>query len=111
MTEYIQIEWMAANGEEARKIVEKLLEDKLIACANFIQEVESYYTWKGAIETSIEVKVLLKSHKECFDRIEALITKQSSYEVPAILAFSIVEGNQKYLQWLADSINIHALEE
>ena len=111
MTDYIQIEWMAASVEEACKVVKRLLEEKLIACANLIKEIESHYVWKGVFETSIEVKVLLKSHKKYFNLIQTLITEHSSYEVPAILSFSILESSPKYLQWLKDSLSTHVLKE
>ena len=36
----------APNKKEAEKIAKKLLDKKLIACANVISKVNSYFAWK-----------------------------------------------------------------
>ena len=40
----------APNKEEAVKIVRPLLEDRLIACANIVDSVSSFFWWEGKIE-------------------------------------------------------------
>ncbi len=47
---YIIVLMTASNKEEAIKIVRILLEEKLVACANMIEAVSSFYWWKGTIE-------------------------------------------------------------
>lgn len=58
MTPYIQIEWMSASLEEARVISQKLIQKQLVACANIIENIVSYYMWQGDLESSQEVKVI-----------------------------------------------------
>jgi periplasmic divalent cation tolerance protein len=90
----------ASNKEEAIKIVRILLEEKLVACANMIEAVSSFYWWKGTIEEDKEVLVIMKSHKNLFQKISSRIIKLHSYDVPEILAIPIVDGSSSYLDWM-----------
>lgn len=106
MASYVQIEWLCADIEEARVVVDELLNKRWIACANIIQNVESHYTWKGKQEESVEVQVLMKSDERCFDKIAAFIQTKCSYETPPILMFQITQANKSYLDFLAESITV-----
>lgn len=97
---YVQIQWTCKNLEEARTIARALIEQKLVACANFIPSIESYYMWEGELEQENEVKVLLKTCKEHFDKISAYIKQYSSYEVPEIAMIHIEKGNPDYVNWI-----------
>ncbi len=105
MTPYIQIEWMSASLEEARIISKKLIEKQLVACANIIENVDSYYMWQGNLESSQEVKVVFKSHSKDFEKIATFITTEASYDVPAIIATPILKVNTSYLKWLEDTLD------
>lgn len=104
MTPYIQIEWMSSSLEEARVISQKLIQKQLVACANIIENVHSYYMWEGDLASSQEVKVILKSHMKYFETIANFITTQASYEVPAIIVIPILKANGSYLKWLEDTL-------
>jgi periplasmic divalent cation tolerance protein len=85
---------------EAEKIVQHLLNDKLIACANIVEHVTSFFRWSGKIERAEECLILMKSRRELFGRLTEVVKMMHSYEVPEILAVSIVEGSRTYLDWL-----------
>lgn len=97
---YIIALMTAANKKEAIKIVRILLEEKLIACANMIEAVSSFYWWKGTIEENKEVLVILKSHRNLFHKLSSRIIELHSYDVPEILAIPIVDGSISYLDWM-----------
>ncbi len=101
---WIQTEWISGDLKEARKIVQELLKENLIACANIIPKVESHYLWEGEIKTSQEVIVLMKTTAELFETIKTYIEAGCSYQVPAILKFEIADGNHSYLNYLSETI-------
>lgn len=103
MADYVQIQWTAANLEEARKVGHLLVEKRLAACVNMIPAVESIFSWEGKIESEKEVEVLIKTRETLFDQVKTEIELHSSYEVPAILMFPIIGGNELYLNWLDES--------
>ena len=88
------------NKQEAMKIVRTLLEERLIACANIMDSVSSFFWWQGKIEEEKEVLVIMKSHEALFNKLSQKVTELHSYDVPEILALPIVEGSQSYLKWM-----------
>jgi len=73
----------AANEEEAKKIVERLLEEKLVACANMFP-VKSAYWWEDKLESSVEIFVWMKTRADKFERIVERIKELHSYELPVV---------------------------
>ena len=88
------------NKEEAVKIVRALLEEKLIACANIMDTVSSFFWWKGNIEEEKEALVLMKSHDNLFNRLSTRVAEIHSYDVPEVLSVPVVEGLPSYLDWM-----------
>jgi periplasmic divalent cation tolerance protein len=89
-----------ANRKEAETITQKLLEKKLIACANIIDPVASHFHWAGKTEKTQECLILMKSRKDLFNEIAETVKAMHSYEVPEILALPVVAGSKDYLDWL-----------
>jgi len=100
MTDKIVVLSTCAGVEEAEKLARLLLEERLAACVNIVPGSRSFYWWKGAIESSGECLLLVKSSRGLFDRLRAAIEKAHSYEVPEVLALPIVDGSEQYLDWL-----------
>jgi periplasmic divalent cation tolerance protein len=90
----------APNREEAVKIVRTLLEERLIACANIMDPVSSFFWWKGKIEEEKEVLVIMKSHETLFKKLSKRVTELHSYDIPEIVALPIVDGSASYLDWM-----------
>jgi periplasmic divalent cation tolerance protein len=100
---YIVVFITTKNIREANKIAAKLVEGKLIACANVIKDVKSIFWWQGKVDKADEVLLVLKSKKSCFPKIVKTVKKLHSYEVPEIIALPIVDGNKDYLDWIKKS--------
>jgi len=97
---YIIVIMTASNREEAVKIVRTLLEERLIACANIMDPVSSFFWWKGKIEEEKEVLVIMKSHETLFKKLSKRVTELHSYDIPEIVALPIVDGSASYLDWM-----------
>ena len=97
---YIIIIVTTASKEEAETIVQRLLEARLIACANIVGLVSSHFHWSGKIEKAEEYLILMKSRKDLFEKLSETVKALHSYEVPEILALPIVEGSKAYMDWL-----------
>jgi periplasmic divalent cation tolerance protein len=89
-----------ASKEEAETIAQRLLEAKLIACANIIGPVHSRFLWSGKIDSAKEYLVFMKSRRDLFEKLSDSVKALHSYEVPEIIAFPIVAGSKAYLDWL-----------
>ena len=97
---YIIVLVTVANRQEAECLVQKLLDARLIACANIIGPVHSFFRWSGKVERVEECLVLMKSRRDLFEKLAEAVKGMHSYEVPEILALPVVEGSKAYLNWL-----------
>ena len=93
----------APNLPTARRLARSALETRLIACANILKNVESHYRWKGKLERSSEVLLLLKTTATCLEALEKKIVSLHPYDTPEFLVLKVSEGNARYLAWLAES--------
>ena len=90
----------ASTKEEAVRIVHTLLEERLIACANIMDPVSSFFWWQGKIEEEKEVLVIMKSHETLFKKLSKRVMELHSYDTPEILALPILNGSLSYLDWM-----------
>ena len=103
-TPYIIVFITTANKVEAEKISRTLLEERLIACANIINPVASFFHWKGNVDCADECLVVMKSRRDLFVALEQRVKALHSYEVPEILALPIVEGSADYMAWMCENL-------
>ena len=61
------------------------------------------------MEESKEVKVILKSVAKHFNMVQSYVQEHCSYEVPEILQVNIVQGNSRYLAWVAQETALSEL--
>ena len=66
----------ASNKKEVERIAKKLLNKKLIACANVISNVNSYFVWKNKVQNSKEIiicgKTISKNQKKIIQIVKSL---------------------------------------
>lgn len=87
------------NKDSAKQIAKKLLEEKLIACANVISDVESMFFWKAEFcsekECVLIIKAPHKNTKEIIQRVKEL----HEYKKSCIIFLPIADGNEEFLRW------------
>jgi periplasmic divalent cation tolerance protein len=101
---HIMVTVTADSEEQAKRIAEILLTRRLVACANIVANVQSHFWWKGKVNHSKELLILLKSRGELLDEIVRVVKENHSYEVPEVVALPIVGGNPDYLRWVDESV-------
>ncbi len=97
--EYCMITTTFDNKEEANKVAEILLENRLVSCCQ-LSNITSSYHWKGKIEHCEEYLLQMKSKKSLYKKIEQEILKIHSYETPQIIMYDIQDGYKEYLDWI-----------
>jgi periplasmic divalent cation tolerance protein len=107
-TDAIVVLMTAANREEAGRLAEMLVRQRLAACVQILPEIESVYRWQGQIERQNEVLVIAKTTKSKFDELEREVRAIHSYETPEIVAVPLADGSPPYLEWLHSTVNAHA---
>ena len=90
----------APNKAEARDIARAAVEARLAACANIVPGVTSLYRWKGKIAQGREVVLLLKTRKNHFKALSALIRQRHSAQTPCIVALPLHDGDKEFIKWI-----------
>lgn len=89
------------DEQAARAVAAQLVESRLAACVSVLAGSRSVYRWKGAIEESGEVPVLIKTSAACYAALEAALRASHPYELPEIVAVPVERGLPAYLEWVA----------
>jgi len=89
-----------STWEEAEKIVQKLLEERLIACGSVLGPVTSRFWWKMKVETAEEYVAMMKTREDLFEAACKKIEDMHSYDVPEIVGVPILHASHEYLEWL-----------
>jgi periplasmic divalent cation tolerance protein len=105
MTEFIVVLVTVGSSAEGQRLARALVEERLAACVNRIQYIQSVYRWEGKIEESEEEMLVIKTRKELFSALEIKVRELHSYSVPEIIALPLVEGNDAYLRWLEEQVS------
>ncbi len=100
--DYIVVFVTAGSIKQAGVIATELLKQKAAACVN-TAGIDSLFTWKSKIEKTKEILLIVKSQRKLFRKIEKIVRKFHSYEVPEIIALPVIAGHKPYLDWINES--------
>ena len=90
-----------SSEDEGKDIAKKLLEQRLIACANLFP-INSIYYWENKLQEDIEFAIIMKTRSELIDRLIVELKKIHSYDIPCIVSWPIEKGNREYLNWVKE---------
>jgi len=88
--------------EEARTIGNKLVSDRLAACVNIIDNVNSMYWWEGEIQDDREVILIAKTKGSLIPELVEKVKSMHSYDCPCIVSLPIPDGNRAFLDWIVE---------
>ena len=101
MTDKVVVLVTCASAAEAKRIALAVVKAKLAACVNIIPgAVVSIYRWRGKIESARERLLLVKTSRKRLAKLQSVVERLHSYEVPEFIALPIAAGSQKYLKWM-----------
>ncbi|MDH5179002.1 MAG: divalent-cation tolerance protein CutA [Gammaproteobacteria bacterium] len=92
------------DQDTAAQLADRLVGDRLAACVNIVPGITSVYHWRDGIEHDNELLLLIKTRRELFPALEATIRQHHPYELPEVIAVSIEEASQAYLDWIDQSL-------
>lgn len=98
--EFVWIYTTTKDKEEAKKIAADIIDQRLVACANIIDNMTSMYWWQGKVENEEETVLIMKSRRDLISKIIDRVKKMHSYTCPCIIALPIQEGNPDFLDWI-----------
>ena len=95
------------NSDEASRIAEALVSERLAACVNLVAAIESVYRWEGKVTRDREALMIIKTTRDRYAELERRVKELHSYSTPEVVALRIDRGSEQYLNWLRDSTAIN----
>lgn len=94
-----------ANHIQAKLIARSVVEKRLAACVNILRvPIESHYRWKGKVEKTRELLLLVKTTAGKLSALEREVKRLHSYDTPEFIALPIVASSESYLAWLEGNV-------
>ena len=81
----------------------ELVEARLAACVNLSAPMESIYRWEGTVEVEAERQLVIKTSRERVAALWDRVRELHPYDMPEFLVTPVVDGNDAYLRWVAES--------
>ncbi len=88
------------DSERAAEIARALVEQKLAACVQ-ISPIRSVYRWDGEVQDDPELRLLIKTTRDRYAAVEALLKELHSYDLPAVVALDVAAASPEYADWVA----------
>jgi periplasmic divalent cation tolerance protein len=89
------------DRDTARGIAAQLLDEKLVACANIVGEVESHFLWQGERSSASETGVLFKTTTTLLGNAVERLGKLHPYDTPAIAGWRADAALPATIAWLS----------
>lgn len=89
------------NKEQAKTVIDTVLEERLAACVQEIN-IQSHYVWKDELCNDTEVLVMFKTRKDLFSELQSRLLELHSYDTPEIIQVEISDGYEGYLSWIQE---------
>ena len=103
MDKYIIVTMLCDKKEIANKIINVLLEKKLVAGSQ-MTKVHSKYWWDNKLEECDEYKLEFRTKESKFAIIENEIKGIHNYEVAEISYYEIKNASKDFLNWIDKNV-------
>lgn len=90
----------------AETIATAVVERGHAACVNIIPGLTSIYKWKGTLEHSSELLLVIKTRASVYNQLQQTIQSLHPNELPEIIAVPIEAGFPPYLNWIDENCSI-----
>lgn len=101
MSEYCIVLTTFENKEQAKSIIDILLQEQLVACVQELS-IQSHYMWKEELCNDNEILVLMKTTNKLYEIIKIRLLEIHPYETPEIIKVDIADGSLDYLSWIKE---------
>lgn len=110
MTEIVLLTTTVDSKEQAARIAETVVRERLAACAQLQGPIESWYWWQGEVANSLEWYCHFKAPKPLAERLRLRVVQLHPYEVPEVIVIPVVDGHHPYFEWVATETKPNSTE-
>jgi periplasmic divalent cation tolerance protein len=106
----IRIVTHVAAEAEGRALGQRLVDERVAACAHVGRPVRSVYRWRGEVETADEWELDVITTETRLGECVESIRSAHSYELPAIM-WTVLECSGEYGAWVVAETSGDAMSE
>ncbi|XP_039586664.1 protein CutA homolog [Passer montanus] len=92
------------NEHVARDIARAIMDKRLAAYVNILPKSSALYFWKGELEESTEILLLVKTRTSKIGELSNYVRSIHPFEIPEVISLPIERGNPAYLRWIEESV-------
>ncbi|NXL24743.1 CUTA protein, partial [Setophaga kirtlandii] len=92
------------NEHIARDIARAIMDRRLAACVTILPKSSALYFWKGEMEESTEILLLVKTRTSKIGELSNYVRSIHPFEIPEIISLPIEQGNPAYLRWIEENV-------
>ena len=97
----VQFVYMTSGSKsEALKIGNALVEARLAACVNILDNMHSIYRWEEKIQEDSEVVLIAKTTERLVSQLIEKVKSLHSYDCPCIVSLPVLDGYPPFLDWV-----------
>ena len=100
----ITVYMTAGSREEADRIADCLVNERLVACVNILPPIQSVYRWQGEVCRDDEIALLAKTTSDRFEAVRTKVRELHSYDAPCVVAWPLAECDEAYANWLREAV-------
>jgi periplasmic divalent cation tolerance protein len=103
--EILVVTTTTSRKDEAESLAGELVTRRLAACVQIVGPIASVFHWQGKVEHSEEWLCQIKTRRDKYTELEAVIRQLHPYDVPEILATPVAHASETYAQWLHEELD------
>ncbi len=93
-----------ADKAQARAIGRHLVQSRLAACVNILDNMNSMYYWQDEFQDDQEAVLIAKTTQDRLQELIDAVREKHSYDCPCIVAMPITGGNPAFLEWIGAQV-------
>ena len=95
----------AGSMAEAQKIGRALVESRLAACVNILDNMQSIYRWQEKLQQDSEVVLIAKTTDTQVPQLIDNVKSLHSYDCPCIVSLPVSGGYPPFLDWIEAEVS------
>jgi periplasmic divalent cation tolerance protein len=104
VTGWCQVTTTLPDRAAADQLAVTVVGERLVACAQVFGPASSTYWWKGNVEQASEWYCQMKTTVPMLPALKQRLRELHPYEVPELIAVPVLDGDERYLKWIEESV-------
>jgi len=96
----MRVIYVSCRPDDAAALAERLVTERLAACASILPRIESVYRWEEEVQREAEAVLLLETSDASAEAAIARIETLHDYDVPKIVALDVAASTPAYAAWV-----------